>query len=592
MKLSKQLILFCIVFFVFAIKNVLAFSSMGFYNPYSPTSYTLDFAYFWIPKFSVALFLASFVFLFKNKIWLILLSFLCDIWLLTTIIYWNFNHVAISYDAITMVGNMTGFWSSLFVQLNFMNVAIILLSVVLTIAILIFFREKTKSNLKFFLITVGVVALILNPLSRISSLKTMSNPQFGYKIKYLFVPYYERYQSYTKIARWNFGEYFFYQKENISYFPWIFIEKIHKAIQTSNIVISKEDEQTPAFKSFLNFEATNRQVKQNNNLLVIVVESMESWFLKDSIADNIVMPNLKHFLDTIPHFYAPNLRAQTRGGSSGDGQMLINTSLPSTEYGGACMKYGTNTYPNFAHFFDYSYTINPCTPNVWNQNVINKHYGYKQLVQVNTSEADKFEFAHDEKSFVTLANMLDTVKEPFCIQHITYSTHPPYEKGKNSKLKFNKEYCENIQEYLSSFNYLDSCMAQLLSRITTDEKLKNATIVITADHTANGSSYKKFISQYNINIKNETFCPLIIVSPKIKENITVTDTCYQMDIFPTILNFVDGSEDYYFKGFGVNLMDSSAIKNRILSNAEANQLSDKLIPINYFSKFESISDAK
>jgi len=210
----------------------------------------------------------------------------------------------------------------------------------------------------------------------------------------------------------------------------------------------------------------------------------------------------------------------------------------------------------------------------------------------NTSLEDKFEFAHDEKNFVTLSNVLDTIKEPFCIQHITYSTHPPYEKGKVSKLKFNKEYCENIQEYLTCFNYLDSCMAQLLSRITTDEKLKNATIIITADHNVSCSKYKKFISQYDINITNETFCPLIILSPNIKENILVEDTCYQMDVFPTIMNFIEGSEDYYFKGFGVNLMDSLAIKNRILSDRESKQLSDKLIPINYFAKFESSSCAK
>lgn len=45
-------------------------------------------------------------------------------------------------------------------------------------------------------------------------------------------------------------------------------------------------------------------------------------------------------------------------------------------------------------------------------------------------------------------------------------------------------------------------------------------------------------------------------------------------------------EDYYWKGFGVNLLDSVARHNRPISEQEAYRLSDMIICGNYFSIIE------
>ena len=82
----------------------------------------------------------------------------------------------------------------------------------------------------------------------------------------------------------------------------------------------------------------------------------------------------------------------------------------------------------------------------------------------------------------------------------------------------------------------------------------------------------------------EAFIPLIIYSPQIEASITITDTCYQMDIYPTIMHLI-GCEGYYWKGFGINLIDSIARHNRPIDAAGANALSDKLIRCDYFSTY-------
>lgn len=61
----------------------------------------------------------------------------------------------------------------------------------------------------------------------------------------------------------------------------------------------------------------------------------------------------------------------------------------------------------------------------------------------------------------------------------------------------------------------------------------------------------------------------------------VYDLCYQMDVYPTIMHCI-GADDYYWKGFGVNLIDSVARNKRLIAEEEAYSLSDKIIRCDYF----------
>jgi phosphoglycerol transferase MdoB-like AlkP superfamily enzyme len=80
----------------------------------------------------------------------------------------------------------------------------------------------------------------------------------------------------------------------------------------------------------------------------------------------------------------------------------------------------------------------------------------------------------------------------------------------------------------------------------------------------------------------QTYTPLLIYSPKIENNIYIADTCYQMDIFPTIMNVI-GCEKYFWEGVGVNILDSVERNNRALTEKEAYHISDLLIRSDYFA---------
>ena len=59
-----------------------------------------------------------------------------------------------------------------------------------------------------------------------------------------------------------------------------------------------------------------------------------------------------------------------------------------------------------------------------------------------------------------------------------------------------------------------------------------------------------------------------------------------MDIYPTILNLID-CENYYFKGFGIDLLNKEAYNNRPITEEEAFELSNKIIESNYFKNHKN-----
>lgn len=150
---------------------------------------------------------------------------------------------------------------------------------------------------------------------------------------------------------------------------------------------------------------------------------------------------------------------------------------------------------------------------------------------------------------------------------------------------------KDMANYMKSFHYTDSCMKDVLENIQTDSILKNSTIVITSDHSIfpqiKRDEFDKYCKGNDLAYKvTENYCPLIIYSPNIKEKIIVDELAYQMDIYPTILNLI-GCENYYFKGFGINLLNKELYDNRPITEEEAYDLSDKIIQSNYFKKIEN-----
>lgn len=547
---------------------------------------------FYLPKFTPAFLLASFVFLFRTNWWTICVLFLDSLWAIANLVYYRINGFLLELDLITMVGNMDGFWGSITPFLDWRVFTIMSVFLVYSlIYIYVCHNFKAKKNVLVFTILLVLSFVVVIPsshydywkYSRETNEKKSDVGVSKADIKKLLIPFGDILVDWKTNFNWIIvPTYYYVRRSNITtYFPYMIIKSCLMHSFDNQIT----DDEKKEFDAYCHINTDANCAKPDKNLIIIIVESLESWLFEND--KNPIMPNMKDFMNKYNVFYADKITKQTKYGSSGDGQMIINTGLLPLSTSAACMFYAGNRFPNYAENYMQSVTLNPCSETVWNQNKINTSYGYKSLKSMNNCK-------EDEPIFKSLNSAIDSLKgDDFCIQAITISMHSPFTNVDYtySKNHFSEDQSA-IYNYINMSNYTDSCFDIFLHRFEQDSLLRsNTVVVITGDHTIFQKQalidFQPFAKKYNLPIPIEqTFVPLIIYSPDFSEDIIVTDTCYQMDIFPTVMHCI-GINDYWWSGFGVNLLDNNARVNRKVTAEKASVLSDKIIRSNYFKDIYS-----
>ena len=525
---------------------------------------------FYAPKISISLFIASFVCLFKRKSWTIYVSFIVSIWCIAELVYYRANGIFLDAFSFTMVGNMDGFWSSVLMYLYTADFAFIFPPLI--VCIVYYLLGTPIHYFKY-----GFVLLLFSILLHISSVFSLNIIQrrnkFGVdKIKLV---YFNPLDEDAVLGYWGFTciDYLrttspihaiIYEIKNLLLLPFI----------NASYDLNKEE-----------IEAANRMVRSNGilfkrvetKLIIILVESFENWSISKEVT-----PSLYNFIEQNDNiFYHHHIKSQVKGGTSADGQMIVNTGLLPINQGATCYRFPSNTFPAFSKFYLNPLGLIPGNPGVWNQGRMSEAYGIRKSIYDSMSNDS-----------ILFARLNHYYSQHDYLLAITMASHSPFLlNASKSDLTLSEGMPTTMGNYLRCISYTDKQLKQFLSAVQSDSILQNSTIVITGDHTIFPSEMRKEFLDYcktnNLDYKvEEAYCPLIIYSPNIKEKTIVDEEAYQMDIYPTILHVI-GAEDYYWKGFGVNLLDSVARRNRPISPEDAFELSDKLIRANYFKEIES-----
>ena len=311
-----------------------------------------------------------------------------------------------------------------------------------------------------------------------------------------------------------------------------------------------------------------------------MVESLESWAVTPSI-----MPNLCRFIENHNVLYATKVVSQTRGGTSSDGQMIINTGLLPLQEGAVCQRYPNNVFPSISENYTSAALIMPGDLGIWNQKQMSDAY------KIDTNYLSPHSLDHE--TFVILDSIYN--KHDYLLA-ITMATHSPFMFCAGySDLELPKDMPTLLSNYIKSMNYSDACFATLLSKIDTDSILKNSVICFVGDHIIFDTNMRNEFSNY-CRAKNLSYdiwnnhTTIIAYSPDFVRTEIIDSKTYQMDVYPTLLQLIN-CNDYYWRGFGVNLLDSMACHNRPVTEEDACMLSDKLIRANFFKKY-SINEEK
>lgn len=509
---------------------------------------------------SISLFIAAFALIIKNRIWAVVFCFIMDIWLISNMMYYNSCGFFIDIHAIMISYNLSGFEESAFAL--WQNKFLWMFAPTIVVASLMyFFKQKRRYFITWIVIVIFcyVCSCLGQDERRRFWLDTEDIPSYVYNPLHRGI-----FNSFTTLIQCNSPLHI------IFYDIYDFI----------NIKVAEKPEFTDIELQEIDNKLFNISAKEDSigKLMIILVESLENWGVS-----SYSMPNLWKLMQETPHLHCTKIGHQARQGVSSDGQMIVHTGLLPLKEGIVSMEHSSNKYFSLFDCCENSTIVLPHSDDVWNQNYMNQSYGFtKKKISPTWNDNYVFNYAMD-----CVEEGVERISVVTLGSHIPFTT---YWNPSESKLNTPEAMPSLMSAYLRSLHHTDILMAELLDKYKNDPKYADYTLVITGDHTIFLESqlreFNEYLSTVEMQIpRAEKYCPLIIFSPKINENKIVDDECYQMDIFPTIKSLV-GTKYYKYNGFGVNVMDSVALKNRPFSSERALDLSDKIIKNNYFSNLE------
>ena len=549
---SITIFLQCCLFHYLALHSILISSLWK--NP-------LAFWSFYLPKMSISVFVASFVFLFKRKGWTIVVSILINIWIIAELIYSRANRIFLDAHSFTLISNMDGFWSSIPLYLQGLDWILLVPTIIWVVAFYCFYDHK-KSDVVFVIALIFSILLhiggclgiyyVYNNLHNLPTKQQHINPFSDEAVNDLF-----GFTSLEYIRNMSVVHAFIYDVKKLIQMPF----------ERTSYDMTEEDVKQALF--FINTD--NQVITPTNNLIIILVESLETWAIRPEIT-----PNLYSFIQNHNVIWSQRVTSQTKGGTSSDGQFILNTGLLPIQKGAICKRYPQNKFPSLSQIYSSAALIQAGDMSIWNQKYMSEAY-HIDTNYLSPQSLDHYTF-----------EILDRIyTEHSYVLTITMATHSPFLAcSKYTSIDLPEDMPQHMANYLRCMNYSDSCWGKFLQKVDRDSTLKNSVICFQGDHIIFDSNMRNDFEQYclknnlDYDVQNN-HTAFIAYSPKLEEKTIVTNTSYQMDAYPTILHLI-GCEDYCWKGFGVNLLDSIARNNRLITEQEAFSLSDKIIRANWF----------
>lgn len=528
---------------------------------------------FYLPKMFVAVLLASLVFLFKRKYWTLYVSALLSLWTLANLVYLRNVGNVITGASFLLLGNLNGFQSSILFYLRAQDLLLLLPILLTGLAVYLFDNRRRgwvglgvglalcvgMSVVESWALTLMLAKVEEGPLTPARKQEVVQ--------RWAASPY----EVPRLVACRAGGLTPVFYAGNFTLFHFLLADlKEIKDIKLSKILFTEQD-QMLANAFIQNTPPHPSQV--SSPLILILVESLETWAVRPDI-----MPNLCRFINEHETLLRANsVTSQIKDGMSADGQLIVNTGLLPISSGAVCSLYPSNRFPSLSENYAPSTAmVLSGAMTTWNQTGMSEAYHIK----------DNYAFPECQQADSIVFAALDTTYQTHdYVLALTIGSHLPFTLCNDlSTLVFPADMPEYMAHYLQCLQYTDACWGEFLRKVDTDPHLANATICITGDHIIFDNEMRSRFVQY-CQTSHSDFAPeqaytaCIIYSPKIEQKQILDEVVYQMDIYPTLRHLI-GADEYYWKGFGVNLLDSTAV--RPITAEDAYSLSDKIIRSNYF----------
>lgn len=312
-------------------------------------------------------------------------------------------------------------------------------------------------------------------------------------------------------------------------------------------------------------------VTRRRNMVLILLESFESWPIDKSVKGQAITPYLNSLIEHPNTLYAPYVFTQVSSGRSIDAQLLIGSGLLPMLNSVYSMKYPQYDYPSLMKAMkedrDARSVILSCDkPITWNQEVIARSMGYDSLLHRSSWKLDELignPAKLSDGSFLRQSvgklreNALGIEGKPYLLTFITYSGHNPFKLPDNLKNRALAEAVkglpERLEDYILMANYTDSQLHTLVDYLQSRPDAAETIIVITGDHeglAGDRETVRKSPLGRDL-VAADQFTPLIVLNSPIGGRIN--EVIGQVDIYPTLLDLL-GLGGYSWKGVGENIL--------------------------------------
>lgn len=475
--------------------------------------------------------------------------FLLDIVLIVNTAYFHYFGNVIPIYSYGNISNMYELHSTLTSYLQLTDFIYFISTFVLLLLYFVIKREhKLKLNRKFRLFTAGILLLVCISFLGLNLIQ-------------------------DKIQKSSWDEKFFNINDNqpqfVSYYGilplWIY--QISSHIHSENTPITQQE--TTEIKLFQAQQnklfADSSGNKSQKNLILIIVESLDSWTL--DYDNGKATPFLNKLIQDSDVIFVRNVLPQVNHGRSSDAQLIFNTGLLPVFNNTVANMYSKQNYPSLAEALKETHTSLTIMGNnatFWNQKTMNISYHIDSLISIESLNKDEIigMGISDKSVFRQSSRILSKIKKPFYCQIITLSSHDGIDfKNEPTNLSFPTNFTDDTKGYIKSIQYVDASIESFFDMLKKNNLYDNSVIIITGDHDGPNreiisKTFPNLLTNLEINNKI-AFTPLFILNSGKKFHQKPHQVLGQIDLYPTMLSTL-GINNYFWTGVGLSIFTDQA----------------------------------
>lgn len=481
-----------------------------------------------------------------RRVWIqAVVMVLADVLLISNLMYCRTYFTAIPADSYFLAGNLRDFTASIFDSLRWGDIVLPLITV-LTIVLAYAARPVWCRRTSYVCFTMASGAIVAA----------------GLLFRGGFYKEYDRlaqscYYSTCGVPTYTVGGHLIYNAMN-------------EESSDSPELLAEIERWSAEKDKYRPFAALPDSVERRRNLVIILLESFESWLVDARIEGKEITPYLNSLIREPGTLYAPEMLTQVASGRSIDCQLLLGSGMLPMLNSVYSMKYPDRNYPSLMKAMKedrdaYSVIMTCDKPITWNQEVIARSMGYDTLLHRSSWKIDEVignPAKLSDGSFLRQA--VEKIKDgeirlqsPYLLTLVTYSGHNPFRLPDNLKdpdfiLPAGK-YPERMADYVTMAHYTDSQLATITECLKSRPDYAETAVVITGDHEGLAGDRKTILESASAQgiVSPEQMTPFIVLNSPVGGRID--DVMGQIDMFPTLLSIL-GLENYRWKGMGQNIL--------------------------------------